>query len=88
MKNKLQWEKSEIPIFLLNLPIFITLTGNEVLQHAGTISHQQALSKAEHEYEKFKELNKNELSNIEKDFIKQIETTAIKLNLKKKMNDE
>lgn len=67
---------------------FLKMTGNEVLQHAGTISHQQALSKAEHEYEKFKELNKNELSNIEKDFIKQIETTAKKLNLKKKKNDE
>ncbi|HOY21212.1 MAG TPA: virulence RhuM family protein [Haliscomenobacter sp.] len=67
---------------------FLKMTGNEVLQHAGTISHQQALSKAEHEYEKFKELNKNELSEIEKDFVKQIETTAKKLNLKKKKNDE
>ncbi len=67
---------------------FLKMTGNEVLQHAGTISHQQALSKAEHEYEKFKELNKNELSEIEKDFVKQIEKTAKKLNPKKKMNDE
>jgi len=63
---------------------FLKMTGNEVLQHAGTISHQQALSKAEHEYEKFKELKKNELSEIEKDFIKQIEKTTKKLSPKKK----
>ena len=63
---------------------FIGITGNDILKHSGTISHQQAIEKANYEYEKYKELTKNELSKGEKDFVKQIEATAIKL--KKKNN--
>jgi len=62
---------------------FLKMTGNNILQNAGTISHQQALIKAYSEYEKYKELTKNELSEAEKHFVKQIETTAKKLNPKK-----
>lgn len=58
---------------------FLTLTGSEILTHSGTISHQKALDKAYLEYEKYKEQTKNELSNAEKDFIKQIDSTAKKL---------
>ncbi len=63
---------------------FLKMTGNEILQHAGTVSHQQALKKANEEYEKFKHLNTNEISEAEKHFMKQIEQTAKKLNTKKK----
>ncbi len=58
---------------------FLTLTGSEILTHSGAISHQKALYKAHLEYEKYKEQTKNELSNAEKDFIKQIDSTAKKL---------
>ena len=62
---------------------FVKMTGNNILQNAGTISHQQALKKANAEYEKYKEQTKNELSEVEKHFVKQIETTSKKLNSKK-----
>ena len=62
---------------------FVRMTGNNILQNAGTVSHLQALQKASAEYEKYKEQTKNELSEAEKHFVKQIETTAKKLNSKK-----
>jgi len=57
---------------------FIKMTGNELLQNAGTISHQQALKKATEEYEKFKEQNHNQITEVEKHFIKQIEEASKK----------
>ena len=62
---------------------FVRMTGNDILQNAGTISHQRALKKANAEYEKYKVKTINELSEAEKHFIKQIETTAKKLLPKK-----
>lgn len=63
---------------------FLKMTGNNILQHAGTISHEQAMIKATEEYKKFRELYKNELSEAEKHFIGYIEQTAKKLESKKK----
>lgn len=63
---------------------FLTMTGNEILKHAGKISHQMALDKAHAEYEEFQEKAKNELSKVEKDFIKQIENTSKQLKNKGK----
>ena len=63
---------------------FLKMTGKEILKHAGTISHQEAIDKARIEYEIFREQNKNQLSQAEEDFIKQIETTAKKIIKKKK----
>jgi hypothetical protein len=65
--------------WVARLDDFLKMTGNDILSNAGTISHQKALEKAHTEYEKFKELNKNNLSKVEKDYIKQIENTAKKL---------
>ena len=62
---------------------FLKMTGNDILTHAGTISHNQALEKANTEYKKYKDKIKNELSNIEKDFIKQLDITAKTLKKKK-----
>jgi hypothetical protein len=61
---------------------FVKMTGNAVLQNAGSISHIQALEKATIEYEKYKAKTKNELSKVENDFIKQIEERT-KKNQKK-----
>lgn len=59
---------------------FLTMTGSELLTNVGKISHQDALTKAHKEYHKYKEQTKNELSKVEKDFIKQIDNTTKKLN--------
>lgn len=63
---------------------FLKLTGKNILQNAGAISHQQAIQKARDEYEKHKEQTKNELSNAEKHFIEQVENATKKLKPKKK----
>ena len=58
---------------------FVTITGNDILQNAGIISHKEALEKANAEYEKYKEKTKNELSEGEMDFVRQIESSMEKL---------
>lgn len=63
---------------------FLKMTGNDILTHAGTISHQQALNKAKEEYTSYKESLKNELSKVEQDFVQHLEQTTKQL---KKKND-
>lgn len=63
---------------------FLKMTGSKTLIHAGTVSHQQAVEKAAGEYEKYKELHKNDLSEAERHFVRQIEQTAKKLEPKRK----
>jgi hypothetical protein len=58
---------------------FIKISGNNILEHLGKISHQQAIEKANEEYEKYKTLTKNELSQVEIHFLDHIENTAKKL---------
>ena len=62
---------------------FVRMTGNNILQNAGTVSHMKALEKANSEYKKYKEKTKNELSEGEKHFVKQIDTAEKKINQKK-----
>lgn len=50
---------------------FLTMTGNDILENAGKVSHQKALDKAHAEYSNYKEKIKDELSKVEKDFIKE-----------------
>src|SRR5699024_7595301 len=45
---------------------FLKMTGNEILQHAGSISHKQAIEKANKTYKAYKEQIKNELYKVEK----------------------
>ena len=61
---------------------FVKMTGNSVLQHAGTVSHQKAIKRANAEFEKYKEKTKDELSQVEKHFVKHLEMTAKKLSPK------
>jgi hypothetical protein len=49
----------------------------------GSISHQQALQKANEEYEKFKEQSKNAPSQVEIHFVKHLESSAKELKGKK-----
>jgi hypothetical protein len=62
---------------------FLKMTKKDILNHAGSISHKQALQKAHSEYKRYKELRKNEISEVEKDFIKHISNTAKILKDKK-----
>ncbi|MBE8719648.1 virulence RhuM family protein [Sphingobacterium pedocola] len=70
--------------WITRLDEFLRMVGNEVLQHAGAVSHDQAVKKAEVEYAKYKEKTKNELSKVEKDFVAFIDTTAKSLERKNK----
>ncbi|WP_333626176.1 virulence RhuM family protein [Sphingobacterium siyangense] len=70
--------------WITRLDDFLRMVGNEVLQHAGAVSHDQAVKKAELEYAKYKEKTKNELSKVEKDFVAFIDITAKSLESKKK----
>lgn len=60
---------------------FLTMTGRELLTHAGAISHESAMVKAHEEYEKFRVKQLEEPTDVEKHFIeveqelKQIEAT-------------
>lgn len=63
---------------------FIKITGNEILEHNGNVSHQKAIDKANGEYLKYKEQTKNDISEAEKHFIKNIEETNKMLSPKKK----
>ncbi len=47
---------------------FLKLTGRELLDHAGTVSHEQALAKAQVEYEKHRAWRINQPSPVEVDF--------------------
>ncbi|MEC4050059.1 virulence RhuM family protein [Flavobacterium sp. SUN046] len=63
---------------------FLKMTGNEILQNTGEISHKQAIEKAQIEYEKYKEIIVNEISSVEQHFIEQIETSSKKIETKKR----
>jgi hypothetical protein len=76
---------NKIPMYMKDwkecLDDFLKMTGQKILEDAGRISHQMALDKAENEYDKYKELTKNELSEVEKHFINQLEETNKKLKV-------
>ena len=62
--------------WIAKLEDFLRLSGREVLTHAGKISHDRAVKKAELEYGKHRALRLNEPSPVEVDFdkaVKQIE---------------
>ncbi len=66
------------PMYMIDwieqLDTFLKMTNKEILQHSGTISHQKAIEKAHSEYEIYKEKMKNRITQVEKDFIEQIES--------------
>ncbi|MFO7720614.1 MAG: RhuM family protein, partial [Gillisia sp.] len=68
--------------WVTRLDDFLTTTGNEILDHKGIVSHEQALAKGHKEYDRFKEKTNDQLSMVEKDFIKQIEQTQQQLKNK------
>lgn len=80
--------KSRKPMYMTDwiqkLDDFMKVSGREILDHAGKISHEIAMLKANEEYLKFTDRTKNELSQVEKHFIESIDNTAKQLKEKKK----
>jgi hypothetical protein len=68
--------------WLQRIDAFLQMTGNEILTHAGKVSHKQALKKANETYLEYKEQTKNDLSKAEKDFIKHLDQTQKQLKKK------
>lgn len=62
---------------------FLQMSDSEVLQNAGTISHEMALAKAGEEYSRYKKQNIDELSQVEKDFIESAKKVQKMLESKK-----
>jgi hypothetical protein len=54
--------------WIVKLDDFLRLGGRDILKHAGRISHEQAVRKAEVEFEKFHRAQLAEPSQVEKDF--------------------
>ena len=54
--------------WIAKLDDFLRLSGRELLTHAGKISHEQAVQKAELEFEKFHHAQLDAPSQVEKDF--------------------
>jgi len=65
---------------------FIVYRQKPVLSSSGKIDHKKAVEIAENEYEKYKEKNRNELTQVEKDFLEIIHKTYDLLE-NKKFND-
>ncbi len=60
------------PMYMRNwiakLDDFLRLGGREILTHAGKISHEEAVKKAELKFEKYRQQQLNAPSQVEKDF--------------------
>jgi len=58
--------------WIARLDDFLKSSGRELLDHSGTISHEQAIEKARAEYEKYRALHINDLSPVEQHFIEAV----------------
>lgn len=72
------------PMYMANwiakLDEFLRISEREVLNHAGSVSHEQALQKAEIEFEKYRQSLLNETSTVERHFeeaVKKLELLAL-----------
>ena len=59
--------------WIKQLDTFLKMTNKNILQHSGTISHQKEIEKAHTEYANYKEHIKNRITQVENDFIKQLD---------------
>ena len=75
--------KSHVPMYMKDwikkLDDFLTLSGKELLTHAGSISAEVAKLKTDTEYEKFRERTQYQLSPVEIHFIEAFEAEQKKL---------
>ena len=75
--------KSHVPMYMKDwikkLDDFLTLSGKELLTHAGSVSAEVAKLKADTEYEKFRDRTKYQLSPVEIHFIEAFEAEQKRL---------
>ncbi|MBD5336847.1 MAG: virulence RhuM family protein [Bacteroides sp.] len=75
--------KSHVPMYMKDwikkLDDFLTLSGKELLTHAGSVSAEVAKLKADTEYEKFRDRTQYQLSPVEIHFIEAFEAEQKKL---------
>ena len=69
--------------WVAKLDDFLNMSDSEVLQNAGSISHEMALEKAKTEYDIYRKQTVNELSQVEKDFLDSVKKTQKMLESKK-----
>lgn len=69
--------------WISKLDDFLHMSDSEILKSAGTISHEMALEKAQFEYKKYRNQNKDELSQVEIDFLDSVKKTQKLLESKK-----
>ncbi|WP_301198637.1 virulence RhuM family protein [Bacteroides acidifaciens] len=79
--------KSHVPMYMKDwiqkLDDFLTLSGKELLNHAGSISAEVAKLKANEEYDKFRERTQYQLSPVEIHFLEAFEAEQKRLRSKK-----
>ena len=75
--------KSHVPMYMKDwikkLDDFLTLSGKELLTHAGTVSAEVAKLKADTEYDRFRERTQYQLSPVEIHFLEAFEAEQRKL---------
>jgi hypothetical protein len=64
--------------WIAKLDEFLKLSEFELLDHAGKVSHEVAVTKAEPEYEKFRRLEDAKPSLAEKDFEESVLSVSIR----------
>ncbi len=69
--------------WVAKLDDFLHMSDSEVLQNAGSISHEMALEKAKTEYDIYLKHTADELSQVEKDFLDSVKKTQKMLESKK-----
>jgi hypothetical protein len=68
--------------WIAKLDEFLKLGGRKLLDNPGLISKEEADNKALSEYEKYREMSENELSDIEKIFLENLKETQKKIEKK------
>ena len=69
--------------WVAKLDDFLNMSDSEVLQNAGSISHEMALEKAKTEYDIYRKQTADELSQVEKDFLDSVKKAQKILESKK-----
>ena len=70
--------------WIIELDDFATRYGKGILPGAGTVSHQDALSKAETEFEKYRQRLKSEITPVEQEYLATIRDAQKKIETKNK----
>jgi len=75
--------------WIAKLDDFLRISERDILTHAGTISHEQAIEKARLEYEKFRQSISDEPSPVEQHFVKAVkEVKQLEKQSKSKPNQK